>query len=94
MASASTEKATEVGLLGNGFAWAETKKALTVVPAPGPALPGSGSKGKTFHSLPWKAPHLREAGCYLKVCKRLACFSSWSGSFRTISIQFQSWNGT
>ena len=39
--------------------------------------------------FPGNPPHLREAGCYLKVCKWPACFSSWSCSFRTISRQFR-----
>lgn len=61
------------------------------IPSPratsGPALV---LKGRLAIPLCWKPPlYLREAGCYLKVCKRPACFSSWSCSFRTISTQFR-----
>lgn len=80
----------EMGSLGQRPRRAE---ALTAAPAPGPVWPGSGPKRKTFHSLPWRPPPLWEAGCYLKFCKPPTCFSSWSSSFRTISSQFQSWNG-
>ena len=80
------------GPLRNGFAWVETRRAgaLDCGPSPrDPSRPALALKERLSIPLPRKPPRLRETGCYLKVCKRPACFSSWSCSFRTISTQFR-----
>ena len=88
----NSSESPQGGPLRNGFAWVETRRAsaLDCGPSPrDPSRPALALKERLSIPLPRKPPHLRETGCYLKVCKRPACFSSWSCSFRTISMQFR-----